>query len=324
MKILGSAIVVCAAVVALVTTSSRASAQLRPCRWVANPPYVSVAARSRVPILAVADYGGESVPVPAPRPSYVWNPDLTRHGFVRPDARGDDSSIVTVSGGGCTPTRVAVFVYTSGLEAQRSIAIDYGDSQAHDELSSGTSGFGTASAHGEFAEPFGLRRLWLSGDLRTIGYEHRAGDVADVGSGGRSLLPTFGVRDTSFEARTGYQIGTGGPVAELAYLTAASNTARPTVGGLGLALEIPPQLEKTFGAYGALAYYPNVTGGGVRYRAVRFRAGLTLSLLPFLGRPYYFELAAVGDRRSDASRAPGAVRFQGLLAGFGYRFGSRL
>jgi hypothetical protein len=83
-------------------------------------------------------------------------------------------------------------------------------------------------------------------------------------------------------------------------------------------------LTRTFGAYGAFGYYPNLTGGGVRFRAVRFRGGLTLSLLPFLGRPFYFELAAVGDRRSAASRARTSTSFQGLVTGVGYRFGSRL
>jgi hypothetical protein len=313
----------CFGVALALAATGRAAGQAAPCRWVAHPPYVQIAEGSAIPVLADAEFASGAAPGLAPEPHYEWNPDLTRGGRVRIDARGDDSSIVTVSGGGCTPVRVAVLVYSSGTVAQRSLALDYGDSQAHDEFSSGAGEFGTVAAHGEFAEPFGTRQAWLSGDVRSIGYVHRSGEVAST-AGGVSLQPTFGVRDTSGEFRGGIALATGGPVAELAYLAATSNTSRPTVGGFGLAVEIAPQLQRTFGAYGALSYYPNLTGGGVRYRAVRFRAALTLSLLPFFGQPYYLEFGALGDRRSDASRAPSSASFQGLAAGLGYRFGSRL
>jgi hypothetical protein len=311
-------------VVVSTLASGGSAAAEASCAWVARPPYVQVPDGAPIPQLASATYADGSAPAVAPRPSYDWNPDLTRRGRVYVDARGGDSSIVTVSGGGCTPVRVAVLVYTSGVTPQHSIAIDYGDSQAHDEFSSGSGEFGTVVGHGEFAEPFGIKNAWISADARSIGYVHRAGNVAGVGSNAQSVEPTFGVRDTSAEARAGVEIAPAGPVAEIAYLATASNTSRPNVSGAGLALELPPQLAHTFGAYGALAYYPNLTGGGVRYRAVRFRAGLTLSLLPFFGDPYYVEIAALGDRRSDASRAPSSASFQGIVAGFGYRFGSRL
>jgi hypothetical protein len=314
--------------IALVVTTPAAPTQAAPspsapCRWVARPPYVQVAERAPIPLLARAESADGRAVDPAPAPTYAWNPDLTRHGRMHLDANGDDSSLVTVSGGGCAQTLVAVFVYTDGHLAQRSIALDYGDSQAHDEFSSGASEFGTVNGHGEFAEPFGVRHAWFSADARSIGYVHRSGDVANVGPG-TALEPTFGVRDSSLESRAGFELARDGPVAEVAYLAVASNTARPNVGGFGIALEVPPQLTRTFGAYGALAYYPNLTGGGVRLRAVRFRGGLTLSLLPFLGRPFYFELAAVGDRRSAAARARTSTSFQGLVTGVGYRFGSRL
>lgn len=309
-------------VLGIVATCASVAAQPAPCRWIANPPYVALKDRAPIPVLAIAIRGG--APDPSVAPSYAWNPDPTRHGRVHAGATGTDSSIVTVSGGGCTPVRVAVLVYGDGYVAQRSVALDYGASQAHDEFDAGRGNVGTLGAHAEIGDPFGVRRTWLSTDVRSIAYLHRAGAVENVGDGETSERPTFDVRDTSAEVRAGASVVRGGLVAELAFLEAASNTTRPSVAGLGISIEVPPALSQTFSAYGALSYYPNVSGGGVRYRAVRFRAGATLSLLPFFGHPYYLDLAAVGDRRSDASRAPASVRFQGVVVGLGYRLGSRL
>jgi hypothetical protein len=299
-----------------------AAADSAPCRWIANPPYVQVKSGSRVPLLATAVRGTAIDPTAVP--AYTWNPDLVRRGRVRIAADGTVSSIVTVAGGGCTPVRVAVLVYSDGYVPQRSVALDFGDSQAHDEFDSGRGSFETLASHAEIGDPFGLYRTWLSADLRSIAYLHRAGTVENVGDSEMQEQPTFGVRDTSLEIRAGKTVIKGGLVADLTFMTAGSNTPRPGVSGFGIGIEVPPTLQQTLSAYGALSYYPNLTGGGVRYRAVRFRTGGTLSLLPFFGYPYYLDLAAVGDRRSDASRAPGAVRFQGIVFGLGYRFGSRL
>ncbi len=310
------------AILAALASNAPAAADPAPCRWVANPPYVQVERGSRVPLLATAVRG--TTIDPAVTPQYAWNPNLVRRGRVRIAPDGTVSSIVTISGGGCTPVRVAVLVYSDGYVPQRSVAIDFGDSQAHDEFDSGRGSFETLASHAEVGDPFGLYRTWLSADVRSIAYLHRAGAVEDVGDTATQEQPTFGVRDTSLEIRAGKTVIPGGLVADLAFMTAGSNTPRPGVSGFGIGIEVPPTLQQTLSAYGALSYYPNLTGGGVRYRAVRFRAGGTLSLLPFFGYPYYLDLAAVGDRRSDASRAPGSVRFQGIVFGLGYRFGSRL
>ena len=45
--------------------------------------------------------------------------DLTRRGRVYVDARGGDSSIVTVSGGGCTPVRVAAALRGGGRQGEQ-------------------------------------------------------------------------------------------------------------------------------------------------------------------------------------------------------------
>jgi hypothetical protein len=84
---------------------------------------------------------------------------------------------------------------------------------------------------------------------------------------------------------------------------------------------VPPALEETFSAHGAFSYYPNLTGGGIAYRGIRYRVGGVLSLAPTFGHPYYFELAILGDRRSNASRAPSSVNYSGVMLGIGYRFG---
>ena len=308
----------------------RASAEPPPapirgpaCHWLAARPYVQIADGAPVPHLARAVFDADSAPDDTPGVQ-IWNPDLTRRGRVHAGPNGDMSSIVSVSGGECAGVRVAVLVYRDGYVPQRSFAFDSGDSQARDELDSGAGEVATVAMHGEFADPGGARRTIVSADARSIGYVHRAGDVTNVGDTSQSLRPTFGVRDTSLEVRAGIDLIRGGPAVELSYLGTASNAGRPNVSGAGIAFEIPPTLEQTLSAYGALSYYPNLSGGGVRYRAVRFRAGATLSLLPFFGHPYYFDVAAIGDRRSDASRAPSSVRFQGIVFGLGYRFGSRL
>ncbi len=310
------------AILAALASNAPAAADPATCRWVANPPYVQVERGSRVPLLATAVRG--TTIDPAVTPQYAWNPNLVRRGRVRIAPDGTVSSIVTISGGGCTPVRVAVLVYSDGYVPQRSVAIDFGDSQAHDEFDSGRGSFETLASHAEVGDPFGLYRTWLSADVRSIAYLHRAGAVEDVGDTATQEQPTFGVRDTSLEIRAGKTVIPGGLVADLAFMTAGSNTPRPGVSGFGLGIEVPPTLQQTLSAYGAISYYPNLNGGGVRYRAVRFRAGGTLSLQPFFGYPYYLDLAAIGDRRSDASRAPGSVRFQGIVFGLGYRFGSRL
>ncbi len=301
---------------------SPAAADPATCRWVANPPYVQVRSGSPVPLLATGVRGTTIDPTLVA--AYTWNPNLVRRGRVRIARDGTVSSIVTVSGGGCTPVRVAVLVYSDGYVPQRSVALNFGDSQAHDEFDAGRGSFETLGSHAEIGDPFGLYRTWLSADMRSIAYLHRAGTVEDVGDTAPEEEPTFGVRDTSLEIRAGKTVIPGGLVADLTFMTAGSNTPRPNVSGFGIGIEVPPTLQQTLSAYGAASYYPNLTGGGVRYRAVRFRAGGTLSLLPFFGYPYYLDLAAVGDRRSDASRAPASVRFQGIVFGIGYRFGSRL
>ena len=155
-------------VLGLVAACTSVAAQSAPCRWVAKPPYVQLADGSPVPVLAIAVRGtlGDASVVPA----YAWNPDLTRHGRVHAGATGTDSSIVTVSGGGCTPVRVAVLVHGDGYVAQRSVALDYGASQAHDEFDAGRGDVGTLGAHAEIGDPFGVRRTWLSTDVRSIAY----------------------------------------------------------------------------------------------------------------------------------------------------------
>ncbi len=310
------------AILGALASQSPAAADSAPCRWVANPPYVQVKTGSPVPLLATAVRGTAVDPTVVP--VYTWNPNLVRRGRVRIARDGTISSIVTVGGGGCTPVRVAVLVYADGYVPQRSVALNFGDSQAHDEFDAGRGSFETLASHAEIGDPFGLYRTWLSADLRSIAYLHRAGAVEDVGETETEEEPTFGVRDTSLEIRAGKTVVPGGLVADLTFMTTGSNTPRPGVSGFGIGLEVPPTLQQTLSAYGAVSYYPNLNGGGVRYRAVRFRAGGTLSLLPFFGYPYYLDLAAIGDRRSDASRAPASVRFQGIVFGLGYRFGSRL
>jgi hypothetical protein len=294
------------------------------CRWTA-PPFAKVLDNTRLPDLhAKAEYGANSAPVVAPTPApYVWNPvfPIDEGGRVHARSDGVVSSIITISGGDCTPVHVAVLVYGDGFVPQRSLALSYGHASASDELNAGGGDFTTVTAHGEIEAPFRLRRVWVSGDMRSIGYTHVAGLVTDVGGVSQTFRPTFAARDNSLEIRSGYALERGGPVLELAYLNAATNAYRPSVNGLGVAVEVPPELDETFSAFGSLSYYPSLVGGGIAYSGTRYRIGGALSLAPAFGHPYYFELSLIGDRRTDRSSAPATASYSGVMLGIGYRFG---
>ncbi len=294
------------------------------CHWTA-PPFAKVLDNTRLPDLhakAVFDSGSAPAVVPTPAP-YVWNPvfPIDRGGRVHDRSDGAVSSIVTISGGGCAPAQVAVLVYSDGFVPQRGLALTYGHASTSDELNSGGGDFTTVTAHGELEAPFRLRKVWFSGDARSIGYTHVAGLVTDVGATSQTFRPTFAARDDSIELRAGYALERFGPVLEVAYLNAATNAYRPSVNGLGVAVEVPPALDETFSAFGAVSYYPSLVGGGIAYRAVRYRIGGILSLAPAFGHPYYFELSLLGDHRSNVSRAPSSASYSGIMIGMGYRFG---
>lgn len=318
------------------------------CHWEATRPYVQVLDGTKAPDLgAHVVYVHQPVPAATPAPAYVWNPvfPIDARGRIHGNSDGHVSSVVTISGGDCAPARVAVLVYGDGFVPQRSVAFDYGRASTYDEHSPGNTDWRKYLAHAEIEAPFGLRGAWLSVDARSIGYRHDArsgvtlncpplppapapggatagdeGCVTRIGGAAQTYRTTFGAQDQSVEVRAGPTLIRHGPVAELAYLRASNNAFRPTVTGVGVALEVPPALDQTFGAYGALAYYPSLSGGGIRYNAWRYRAGATLSLTPFFGRPYYLEIAAVGDRRSNAANAPSSAVYQAVTAGIGIRF----
>jgi hypothetical protein len=295
-----------------------------PCRWTA-PPFARVRDDARLPDLhPVPQFATGATPAVLPTTApYVWNPVFPIDRGGRVHARGDGavSSILTISGGGCTEAHVAVLVYSDGFVPQRGVALDYGAITAHDELSDGSGDLTSATLHSELEAPLRIRDLWISGDARSIGYRHPAGYVTDPGGRTQTLRPAFAVRDDSVELRSGYALERGGPTVEIAYLNAATNAYRPSVSGLGAAIEIPPALDETFSAYGALAYYPNLAGEGIAYRAVRYRLGAVLSLAPAFGHPYYFEFTILGDRRTNRSGAPSSADYGGVMLGIGYRLG---
>ncbi|MFY9780976.1 MAG: hypothetical protein WAJ85_10770 [Candidatus Baltobacteraceae bacterium] len=307
--------------------AAAAGGEAASCRWTA-PPFARVRDGTRLPDLqAKPEYDPGPAPAVPPTPApYVWNPifPIDRAGRVHARSDGTVSSIVTISGGDCQETHVAVLVYSDGFVPQRGLAADYGPARASDELSGGQGDFTTVMLHAEAEAPLRLRNVWISADARSFGYRHAAGLVTDAGGSTQTFRPAFGVRDDSLELRSGLALQRGGPVVELAYLNAATNAYRPGVGGLGVAVEVPPALDETFSAFGALSYYPNLAGGGIAYRGVRYRLGSALSLAPLFGRPYYFELSIVGDDRTNRSRAPSSASYSGLMLGIGYRFGGIL
>jgi hypothetical protein len=301
-----------------------ARGEAAPCRWTA-PPFARVLDGKHVPDLeAKPEYVPGPAPAALPTPApYVWNPvfPVDRNGRVHARSDGTVSSIVTISGAGCAPTHVAVLVYGDGFVPQRDLAFDYGYARTHDELSAGNGDFATIALHAEAEAPLRVRNVWISADARSVGYRHPAGLVTGLGGASQTFRRAFGARDDSLELRSGLALRRGGPVVELAYLDAATNAYRPAVNGFGVALEVPPALEETFSAYGALSYYPSLVGGGVSYGALRYRLGTVLSLAPAFGHPYYFELSLLGDYRANRSRAPASVSYEGVMLGVGYVFG---
>ncbi len=314
----------CAVAAAFLTLGAAAPSEPAACRWTA-PPFARVRDNTRLPDLhAKPEYGPGAAPATLPTPAaYTWNPvfPIDNGGRVHARSDGTVSSIVTISGGGCTPAQVAVLVYGDGFVPQRGLALDYGPVETSDELSAGKGDFATVMLEGQAEAPLRLRNVWISADARSVGYHHAAGPVTDVGGTTQTYRPAFDVRDNSIELRSGVALRPGGPVLELAYLNAATNAFRPSVNGLGFAVEVPPALGETFSAFGAASYYPSLVGGGIAYSAVRYQVGGTLSLAPSFGRPYYFELSLVGDSRTKTSGAPASASYGGIMLGIGYRFG---
>lgn len=293
------------------------------CRWTA-PPFARVLDGAHVPQLhARPDFGSDAAPAAAPVPVYDWNPvfPIDHAGRIHARSDGAVSSIVTISGGGCAPAHVAVLIYGDGFVPQRSLALNYGASDARDELSAGNGDFTTVTLHGEAEAPLRLRNVWFSADFRSVGYRHVAGNVTDVGGLSQTFRPAFEARDDSLELRSGYAPQRFGPVLEVAYLNAGTNAYRPGVSGLGAALEIPPALDETFSAFGSVAYYPRLAGGGIEYGGLRYRIGGVLSLAAAIGHPYFFELSFLGDRRWNRANAPADADYSSVMLGLGYRFG---
>ena len=298
------------------------AAPVAGCSWEAKA-YVAVRDGTRLPDLgARVVFAGPAPAAPPPPDPYVWNPVFPVDAQGRVHARSDGavSSILTVSGGGCAPAHVAVLVYSDGFAPRRGIAFDYGPAKAYDELSPGEMSYDSFAVHAETEAPLRLRSVWLSTDIRSLGYAHPAGFVTDVGGTTQTYRPATDVRDTSIELRSGYAFARGGPTLELAYLDAFTNAFRPSVKGLGVAVEVPPALAQTLSADGSLSYYPSLVGGGITYRALRFRLAGTFSLAA-LGSPYYLELATLGDHRTALSRAPSSTSYTGAMLGIGIRLG---
>jgi hypothetical protein len=310
--------------IALFAFGACASGAAAACRWVA-PPFARVRDNTHVPNFhAHPDFGADAVPpvLPTPAPA-VWNPvfPIDRGGRIHGRSDGAISSVVTISGGGCTVAHVAVLIYGDGFVPQRSLALNYGASDTRDELNAGKGDFTTVTVHGEAEAPLRLRDVWISADFRSVGYKHAAGPVNDVGGLSQTFRPAFGVRDDSLEVRSGYALQRFGPTIELAYLNAATNAYRPDVSGVGLAVEVPPALDETLSAFGSVAYYPSLSGSGIEYGGVRYRLGTVLSLFPAIGHPYFFELSFLGDRRWNRHNAPAGADYSSAMLGFGYRFG---
>lgn len=288
--ILGSAVAV-ALLVAPAAARADAPGTSAPCRWEAKA-YVAVRDGHRLPHLgAVPVYAGPAPAVAATPAPYVWNPvfPVDAKGRVHGRSDGKVSSILTVSGGGCTETHVAVLVYSDGFVPNRGLALDYGP-------------LTSLAAHAESEAPLRLEKFLLSADARTLGRP----------------------RDDSLELRSGYAYVRGGPTLEIAYLATANDGLRASARGPGVALEIPPALDQALSADGSLSYYPSLVGGGGDYRALRYRLTGTVSLSEILGSPYYFELSILGDHRSNVGRGPAAQSYQAVTLGAGYRFGGAI
>lgn len=315
------------------------------CRWTAAP-YVQVMDGKRLPDLGATPRYDGPVPSPTPTPApLVSNPTIPidAKGRVHAIGGGTVSSIVTISGGGCTPAHVAVLIYSDGYFPQRSIALDFGLGSVYDEFSPGNIDWRKYLAHAEIEGPLNLRGVWLAVDARSIVYRHQAlaavplacppappapggaaagdqGCVTAVGGGSQTYRLGFNVRDESAELRAGFAPRRGAPAIDAAYFNASNNAGRPAVRGFGVAVEVPPLLDQPVAAYGALSYYPSAGGGGIRYRVLRYRLGATLSLTPLLGRRYFFELVTAGDRRTNLSNAPASSVYQAIALGTGIRF----
>lgn len=311
------------------------------CRWSA-PLRVSVVDGKKLPFTPSPVPVTGTLPSPLPTPVFSWNPSFAvdPQGRVHHGTTDDMSSIVTISGEPCTSITIQVTLYGDGFVPRRSLAIDYGGATVYDAYSPGNADWKKTLAHAEIEAPLNLRNTWLSVDYRQIGYRHDAASAVPLSctmpapanggaaagdegcvtrADGRRVYRTgFAARDTSGDVRFGYRLSPR-TVAELAYLRAGANTDRPSIAGFGAGISVPPNLATFLAPYGAVAYYPSISGGSTRYRVLRYRGGATLSLTPMFDLPIFIELSATGDRRIGSGPAPSAL-YQAVTLGAGYRF----
>lgn len=304
------------------------------CHWEA-PATLEVRDGSVVPTFAYPRWDSGTPSTTLPTAVLNWNPvfPIDARGRIHGNSLGYVSSIVTVTGGPCTQAMTEVLVYSDGFQPQRSLSVGYGGSKVADEYDPGSVDWQTFVANAELESAFGLRSALLAVDARSFGYAHPANSALPLAcpvtddpgcvttlAGSQTYRTGFRVRDDSIETRFGWELLTRGPTIDAAYTADWSNGGRGMLSGFGIGLEVPPNLNDFLSAYGAVTYYPTLSGGGAHYTDLRARIGATVSLYGWLSWPGFVDASFVDERRIAAPSQPASAQLQALTLSFGRRF----
>ena len=177
-----------------VVTPSPAPQITGSCHWEAKP-YVQALDGSHVPDVAARPvYVGQPAPAVTPAPTFEWNPTfpIDAKGRIHAHSGEGITSLITISGGGCTSVRVAFFLYGDGFVPQRNVAFDYGRAGVYDELSPGNVDWRKYLVHAEIEAPLSVRGTQFSFDARSIGYRHDAASIIPLACPPKAPAPAPG------------------------------------------------------------------------------------------------------------------------------------
>ena len=168
------------------------------------------------------------------------------------------------------------------------------------------------------------QRLLLVWQYYDVGYQHNAGDVADIG-GGSHYVPAFVNHQYTLEERAGVQVPSTPVYLGLAIYYHPNRAGLPVLVGGGFGVEKPPETRKTQWVFGRLYHYPYVLNEvpytpGYQYSILRYEAGYGHQLGHFGKVHLLGTIGVAGDHATAVVNAPNQRRHHEPRDRFGTGF----